>query len=433
MRPDKNHPRASAIKSGRGGALFEALEGRSLLGGDPFNFSNTRVVLSTPDPMRTMASADFDADGDLDLVVAAGPRLYTLRNNGNGRFAPVGVMRVDGYVTQIAFGDFDADGHNDFAALGPNATQTSILLRVFRGNSDGTFVRSATIKPSFPNAFQIHVSNFDADTRRELLVVTRQTAIIYQMNAGIPNSPRALANTSWQIADVAVGDMDFDGVSDLVLGINNEMTGQAGVSCWVVKPSSVEINGITGNLTNARVTSVAIANVFGNTRPDVFMAGRNLDGLNTAAIGVWSKTQTSTGSTLMFGATTSVYTSVPKIADGVTVTYDIDIYGLRQLNGDVNNRRDLATFWNATTVDSNTTPETVIKSSYFFNMRNNDGMGSWSSDAGALLSPNGDLRISPLVGPFQTIDQNFPDLLYIQLAAGKGGLNKVRYAENIYK
>lgn len=431
MRPDNNRAAGQRHAIGHHGALFEALEGRSLLGGDPFNLSNTRVVLSTPDPMRTMASADFDGDSDLDLVVAAGPRLYVLRNNGNGVFAPVGVMRVDGYVTQIAFGDFDADGSNDFAALGPNSTQTSILLRVFRGNNNGTFVRSSTIKPSFPNAFQIHVSNFDADTRRELLVVTRQTAIIYQMNAGIPNSPRNLANTSLRIEDVAVGDMDFDGVSDLVLGINNEMAGQAGVSCWLVKPDTVGINAVTGTLNNARVTSVAIANVFGNTRPDVFMAGTNLDGLNAAAIGVWSKTQTSTGPTLMFGATTSVYSSVPKVADGVTLTFDIDIYGLRQLNGDVNNRRDLATFWRFTQTDTNTNPDTITYGSYFFNLRNNDGMGSWSSDAGGFI-PGPVLRTSPLVGPFQTVAPNFPDLMYIQLSSTMGGLNKVRYAENIY-
>ena len=42
---------------------------------------------------------------------------------------------------------------------------------------------------------------------------------------------------------------------------------------------------------------------------------------------------------------------------------------------------------------------------------------------------------NPLVSvsaSFQTTSPNFPDLLFIQQSTAKGGLNKVRYAENIY-
>ncbi len=72
--------------------------------------------------LATMAAADFDGDGDIDLVTKAGgadfiDRLLVLRNNGGGRFGNIVEVALSrslgGSPWDIATGDFDGDGRPD--------------------------------------------------------------------------------------------------------------------------------------------------------------------------------------------------------------------------------------------------------------------------------------------------------------------------------
>jgi hypothetical protein len=426
----RQHVRHANRSSERDTPIFDHLEPRQLLGGDPFNFATTRPVLSTPDEMRTMATADINGDGHLDLIVAAGPRIYSLTNDGEGRFTQRSVFRVDGYVKELALGDFDGDGDTDLAAIGPNASGLSTLLRVFLGNNNGTFARSATIKVN--GAIQIHSSNFDADTRRELLVVFEHGATIYQMNAGLPNAPRGLASVGFTIVDVAVGDMDFDGVSDVVVAANDPDTVKAGASVWYVRPASISIQGVLNDRPDARVTSIAIGNIVGSTRPDIIVAGRNLDGSGSSTHGVWYFEQLLIMGNPIFGPIHSIHTEAQKLPAGVSVSINIDIFAVRQINGDVANRRDIVYHWQRKTTNTNTKPETISYSGNVIVATNTNSAGAFSTSSGGFISPDENRRTVMLCAPFQTASPSLPDLLYIQLTDTLGGNNKARYAENFF-
>lgn len=72
--------------------------------------------------VATMVAADFDGDGDIDLVTKAGgsdfiDRLLVLRNDGDGRFGSIVEVPLSpslgGSPWDIATGDFDGDGRPD--------------------------------------------------------------------------------------------------------------------------------------------------------------------------------------------------------------------------------------------------------------------------------------------------------------------------------
>ena len=101
-------------------------------------------------------SADYDNDGDPDILVLRGAwlgddgriRNSLLRNDGNGRF--VDVTREAGVLDPIcptqsaAWGDFDNDGHLDFFVGNESRSHEKnergyYPCQLFRNNGDGTF------------------------------------------------------------------------------------------------------------------------------------------------------------------------------------------------------------------------------------------------------------------------------------------------------
>jgi len=71
-----------------------------------------------PWPSHTVA-ADFDADGDLDLLVTQPDRLTIFDNDGAGNFSAKLTIPTPEFLTETVAADFDADGDLDLASLSP--------------------------------------------------------------------------------------------------------------------------------------------------------------------------------------------------------------------------------------------------------------------------------------------------------------------------
>jgi hypothetical protein len=110
-------------------------------GGQGFaRITNSAVVLDTGRLFTSGAWADYDNDGDLDLLVSAGGRSVLYQNDGSGNLsaAAAGDLGKDyGDSLGLAWGDFDNDGFVD--AFFPNGTMGTRFL--YRSNGDGTFTR----------------------------------------------------------------------------------------------------------------------------------------------------------------------------------------------------------------------------------------------------------------------------------------------------
>ncbi len=111
-------------------------------------FTNSGVVL--PQLVKSAAVwGDYDNDGDLDLLiagqtgsVAANSVTKLFRNDGNGVFTEVPVPFPGITDCALAFGDFDNDGDLDFVMAG-QGTNAAPLTRIYRNLGNGVFTNLA--------------------------------------------------------------------------------------------------------------------------------------------------------------------------------------------------------------------------------------------------------------------------------------------------
>lgn len=152
---------------------------------------------------------DVDRDGDLD-VVYGGSTTFWVEQQG-GAFVAGGEIIPDGadQVNDIAVGDVDADSYLDVVVV-----LDGVGARLYRGGAGGW-----TLDPTWAAAQQfMNVAafcNLDGDTRRELLIagfgnlygydLDAQGDVIGQVFPAIPSSS----------TDAACGDVDGDGVDEI--------------------------------------------------------------------------------------------------------------------------------------------------------------------------------------------------------------------------
>jgi hypothetical protein len=92
---------------------------------------------SLPDgnPSLSVAVADINGDGKLDIVSVSGTTLDVMLGNGDGTFQPTVSYPCDGNCNFVRLGDFNGDGQGDAAVT----NMSSNSISVFMGNGGGTF------------------------------------------------------------------------------------------------------------------------------------------------------------------------------------------------------------------------------------------------------------------------------------------------------
>lgn len=174
----------------------------------------------------TVTWADYDGDGDLDLLVTGvtttGPvgvpatRLY--RNDGGGVFISVLHPFPDVYLGAVAWGDYDNDGNLDVVITGTGGSG-ALSGTLWRNNGDGTFTDAGANLPGMDLGFAAW-GDYDGDGDLDLLFggnsndgwITR----IYRNDAGtFVDANAGLLGLLWSSA--AWGDYDNDGDLDIML------------------------------------------------------------------------------------------------------------------------------------------------------------------------------------------------------------------------
>ena len=250
-----------------------------------------------PGPPTTLAVADLNKDGHLDIVAGtvASPQVngfITLLGDGKGNFsAPISAPLDDPFnppfVIGMAVADFNNDGLPDIVYADPGGDTEAW---VFINQGDGTFKRSQLLIFGFPMGDVFIVGTAAGDLNSDgcqdaLVLFNFGGAFIY--NGDCSGTFKTLNFTTTGLGDAAfnaaVVDVNGDGHPDLVT------TGVLIVAdAFFGKPAgdllTVLLNDGTGKLLPPQVyrgdTSVfafAVADVNGDGKPDIVTANQDSD------------------------------------------------------------------------------------------------------------------------------------------------------------
>jgi len=230
---------------------------------------------------RSIAIADVDGDGHLDLVTAnqAANTVSVLLGNGDGTFRARTDFEAGGRPLSVAVADLNADGRSDLAVAGEGydpdyAGRVSVLL----GNGDGTFgTRTQYGVPQWPQA--VAVADMNGDRRPDLVVPsgnpTNKLSVLLNSGDGT-FGPGTAFGTSDFPSSVAIADVDVDGQPDVVVTNLNSH------SVSVFRGKGDGTLGVRTDFgTGASPWSVAIGDVNGDGELDLIVA--NFDS-NTVSV-----------------------------------------------------------------------------------------------------------------------------------------------------
>ncbi len=173
---------------------------------------------------RSIATADFNADGKIDMAVANGSSssnsVTVLLGNGSGGFAPAAGSPVSAgsEPSSIAVGDFNLDGKLDMAVSGQGLNKVTILL----GNGSGGFAPAAGSpinvgnNPSF-----VATGDFSGDGKLDLAVANLNDSSVSIMlgngSGGFTQAAGSPLSVGSQPRSIGISDFNADGRFDLAV------------------------------------------------------------------------------------------------------------------------------------------------------------------------------------------------------------------------
>jgi hypothetical protein len=203
-----------------------------------------------------IASGYIAYDPMADLVVASdGGNVFTLLYGQGGGFATGPASNIAPGSRAIAVADFDADGNGDIVVAG--ATVVQLAASIGNGSFESA---SAVLSGSF---VAVAIDDLDADTKPDIVTVGGSTLHALLNTGNLMFS----ADVSTQIdagpSGVALGDLDGDGVVDAVVA----STGTQSVAVLLGHGDGTFT--LFKKYGAGAASGVAIADLDGNGRPDI--------------------------------------------------------------------------------------------------------------------------------------------------------------------
>jgi hypothetical protein len=246
-----------------------------LLGNGDGTFTNAGGSLGNGNNMAAstaIAAADFNGDGNLDLVEACASDevpcnnlLLILSGNGDGTFRQSCMTPLPFFGSQsMAVGDFNGDGQPDAAVINSGANGVNVLLN---GGGCLSFVYTMPATGAGPSS--IAAADFNGDGKLDLAVANSGSNNVTILLGNGDGTFTAAASPATGMApnSLAVADFNGDGVPDLAVA----NSGSSNVTILVGNGDGT-FTAATSPAADTGSTSVVSADLNGDGREDLVMA-----------------------------------------------------------------------------------------------------------------------------------------------------------------
>jgi hypothetical protein len=179
-----------------------------------------------------IAAADFDGDGDQDIVVAYGNSsnscgVFWYANNGSGVFGSANTINLtvssNCWAATVRAADMDGDGDKDVVTSMYKSTAPSYNVAVALNNGTGTFATSVLYSsPGTPNlpSYALELVDVDADNDMDVVADTGGGNIgIYKNNGSGVLAAAVTSGLVSSITSLTSGDFDGDGDKDIAASV----------------------------------------------------------------------------------------------------------------------------------------------------------------------------------------------------------------------
>ncbi|MBL9020329.1 MAG: VCBS repeat-containing protein [Myxococcales bacterium] len=230
----------------------------------------TGPVPTTEDSVFPLHVADVDADGDRDVVGASSGtrKISVLLNRGDGTFEPEVTTTVPttGQVYSIASADFNGDGRLDLALASGNDSFLTLLM----GAGNGQFAVQMFGLPH--PARNLIAADFNRDGKADLVMRLDLTdSLFVYLGAGNGTFLQSATVNFTSGIDVKVLDANLDAIPDLVYFSTQRLHTALGVGNGTFQASTSVTAETSGNLVTGYVNNDLV--------PDVILVNDSLEKL----------------------------------------------------------------------------------------------------------------------------------------------------------
>jgi hypothetical protein len=163
-----------------------------------------------------LAVADFNGDGNPDIILTDTTGATLLEGAGHGTFGPpqqdIFIPRQGAIPFRIRTGDFNGDGLTDVAIVDQNQIYNG-LLEVYLGNGDGSFEPVPTFVTTDLLVQDLVIADFNGDGKADLASVGLDLYLSLGNGDGTFQNPLIQSNLDCDY--LAAGDLNADGKLDL--------------------------------------------------------------------------------------------------------------------------------------------------------------------------------------------------------------------------